>query len=275
MSSGASDARSSPAGSSEAGSSTPSVVLPAQPPGDDDLFYLCRPHAHHLRCAPPTEAGFAEALAAATDAQVKYVDEYGHTVVIWMLASYDWPDQVAALLARGVAVNATTNVGFTALHYAGRDDRRASARVLLAHGADRTIENVGGDTAAASARRCGNAEIAAYIDGYPDSEKKLVEAEAKAKRDAETRAKRAEKKAEAARAAAAAAAAAPKVEQQPSATPTEVGQADARAEDAVRQMLEQARRDAASEPAPEASHAMEVEAPADAASAGEKRVRED
>ena len=272
MSSGASDARSSPAGSSEAGSSTPSVVLPAQPPGDDDLFYLCRPHAHHLRCAPPTEAGFAEALAAATDAQVKYVDEYGHTVVIWMLASYDWPDQVAALLARGVAVNATTNVGFTALHYAGRDDRRASARVLLAYGADRTIENVGGDTAAASARRCGNAEIAAYIDGYPDSEKKLVEAEAKAKRDAETRARRAEKKAEAARAAAAAAAAAPKVEQQPSATPTEVGQADARAEDAVRQMLEQARRDAASEPAPEASHAMEVEAPADA---GEKRVRED
>ena len=139
---------------------------------------------------------------------MKYVDEYGHTVVIWMLASYDWPDQVAALLARGVAVNATTNVGFTALHYAGRDDRRASARVLLAHGADRTIGNVGGDTAAASARRCGNAEIAAYIDGYPDSEKKLVEAEAKAKRDAETRAKRAEKKAEAARAAAAAAAAA-------------------------------------------------------------------
>ena len=150
MSSGASEARSSPAGSSEAGSSTPSVVLPAQPPGDDDLFYLCRPHAHHLRCAPPTEAGFAEALAAATDAQVKYVDEYGHTVVIWMLASYDWPDQVAALLARGVPVNATTNVGFTALHYAGRDDRRASARVLLAHGADRTIKNVGGDTAAAS-----------------------------------------------------------------------------------------------------------------------------
>ena len=271
MSSGASDARSSPAGSSEAGSSTPSVVLPAQPPGDDDLFYLCRPHAHHLRCAPPTEAGFAEALAAATDAQVKYVDEYGHTVVIWMLASYDWPDQVAALLARGVAVNATTNVGFTALHYAGRDDRRASARVLLAHGADSTIENVGGDTAAASARRCGNAEIAAYIDGYPDSEKKLVEAEAKAKRDAETRAKRAEKKAEAARAAAAAASA-PKVEQQPSATPTEVGQDDARAEDAVRQMLEQARRDA-SESAAQAP--MEVEAPVDAAGAGEKRGREE
>ena len=274
MSSGASDARSSPAGSSEAGSSTPSVVLPAQPPGDDDLFYLCRPHAHHLRCAPPTEAGFAEALAAATDAQVKYVDEYGHTVVIWMLASYDWPDQVAALLARGVAVNATTNVGFTALHYAGRDDRRASARVLLAHGADRTVENVGGDVAAESARRCGNAEIAAYIDGYPESEKKLVEAEAKAKRDAETRAKRAEKKAEAARAAAAAAAAAaaPKVEQQPSATPTEVGQDDARAEDAVRQMLEQARRDA-SESAAQAP--MEVEAPVDAAGAGEKRGREE
>ena len=275
MSSGASEARSSPAGSSEAGSSTPSIVLPAQPPGDDDLFYLCRPHAHHLRCAPPTEAGFAEALAAATDAQVKYVDEYGHTVVIWMLASYDWPDQVAALLARGVAVNATTNVGFTALHYAGRDDRRASARVLLAHGADRTIENVGGDTAAASARRCGNAEIAAYIVGFPESEKKLVEAEAKAKRDAETRAKRAEKKAEAARAAAAAAAAAaPKVEQQPSATPTEVGQADpdARAEDAVRQMLEQARR-AASESATQAP--MEVEAPVDAAGAGEKRAREE
>jgi len=273
MSSGASEARSSPAGSSEAGSSTPSVVLPAQQPSDDDLFYLCRPHAHHLRCAPPTEAGFAEALAAATDAQVKYVDEYGHTVVIWMLASYDWPDQVAALLARGVAVNATTNVGFTALHYAGRDDRRASARVLLAHGADRTIENVGGDTAAASARRCGNAEIAAYIDGYPETEKKLVVAEAKAKRDAETRAKRAEKKAEAARAAAAAASA-PKVEQQPSATPTEVGQADpdARtAEDAVRQMLEQARRDA-SESAAQAP--MEAEAPVDA-SAGEKRGRHD
>ena len=203
---------------------------------------------------------------------MKYVDEYGHTVVIWMLASYDWPDQVAALLARGVAVNATTNVGFTALHYAGRDDRRASARVLLAHGADRTAENVGGDIAAESARRCGNAAIADYIDDYPDSEKKLVEAEAKAKRDAETRAKRAEKKAEAARAAAAAAVAAPKVEQQPSATPTEVGQADARAEDAVRQMLEQARRDA-SEPAAQAP--MEVEAPIDAAAAGEKRVREE
>ena len=152
-----------------------SVVL-LQPPGDDDLFYLCRPHAHHLIELRGTGAGFAEALpdGRAGEVRRRVRPHRGHldARVVRLArpgrgAPRAW--RRCQRVRRGCA-----SVSTAALHYAGRDDRRASARVLLAHGADRTIENVGGDTAAASARRCGNAEIAAYIDGYPETEKKLV-----------------------------------------------------------------------------------------------------
>ena len=80
---------------------------------------------------------------------------------------YDWPEAAAAVIARGCEVNATIKQGFTALHLAGHNNRPETARVLLEHGADRTIKTKYGDTAADLARSKGNDDLAAYIDGAP------------------------------------------------------------------------------------------------------------
>ena len=114
-------------------------------------------------------AGTAEAfqakLARSSDAQVKYRDENGWTVLFVMAMKHDWPELAAALIERGCDVNAKNKYGNTALHYAGGYNRRETARVLLEHGADRTIKNKKGETAADMARQNGHADLAAYIDG--------------------------------------------------------------------------------------------------------------
>ena len=51
-------------------------------------------------------------------------------------ANHDWPKRSAAILERGVEVNAAAADGTTALHLAAAAGFRESCRVLLQHGAD-------------------------------------------------------------------------------------------------------------------------------------------
>ena len=115
-----------------------------------------------------TEEAFMATLEQSTDAQVNYRDENGKTVLMQMAYWHDWPTAVAAVIERGCDVNATTKYDSTALHTAGFWNRRETARVLLEHGADRTIKDKrDGKTAAHDARAMGHADLAVYIHGTP------------------------------------------------------------------------------------------------------------
>ena len=116
-----------------------------------------------------TAEAFQAKLARSSDAQVKYRDENGWTVLFVMAMKHDWPELAAALIERGCDVNAKeegAGNGNTALHYAGDRNRRETVRVLLEHGADPTIKNDDGDTAA-DITRLDNKKLAAYIEGAP------------------------------------------------------------------------------------------------------------
>ena len=48
-----------------------------------------------------TAQAFKAELARATDAQLKYRDRDGDTVLNWMAVNHDWPELAAALIKRG------------------------------------------------------------------------------------------------------------------------------------------------------------------------------
>ena len=87
-----------------------------------------------------TADAFQAEVERATAAQLKYRNELGETVLMDMANWHDWPELAAALIKRGCDVNAKDNDGITALHFAGCSNHRETARVLLEHGADRTIK---------------------------------------------------------------------------------------------------------------------------------------
>ena len=72
----------------------------------------------------------------------------------------------AAILERGVEVNAAAADGTTALHLAAAAGFRESCRVLLQHGADRGQKNTAGKNAIDAAKGGGHEQLAAFIDGW-------------------------------------------------------------------------------------------------------------
>ena len=116
----------------------------------------------------------AESLKAkierSTYAQLRDFDKGdGYTVLHKTAWKRDQPDVVLALIECGCDVNAAqikNTKGTTALHIAGYENRGENARALLEHGADRTLKDDSGKTAADHAREQGHAELAAYIDGF-------------------------------------------------------------------------------------------------------------
>ena len=79
-------------------------------------------------------------------------------------ANHDWPKRSAAILERGVEVNAAAADGTTALHLAAAAGFRID--VLLQHGADRGQKNAAGATAIDAAKGGGHDQLAAFIDGW-------------------------------------------------------------------------------------------------------------
>ena len=113
-----------------------------------------------------TEAYFRKVLDESGDAELTYVGRYGVTVLMAVVNNHDWPEQVAALLDRGANVSATSHGDMTALHLAAGHNRTRAARVLLEYGADATIGNQFGTTAAQFARKQGHDALAAEIDRF-------------------------------------------------------------------------------------------------------------
>ena len=128
-----------------------------------------------------TEAHFRKVLDESGDAELTYVGRYGVTVLMAVVNNHDWPEQVAALLDRGANVSATSHGDMTALHLAAGHNRTRAARVLLEYGADATIGNQFGTTAAQFARKQGHDALAAEIDRFTPQ---LFGGDATATRDA-------------------------------------------------------------------------------------------
>ena len=128
-----------------------------------------------------TEAYFRKVLDESGDAELTYVGRYGVTVLMAVVNNHDWPEQVAALLDRGANVSATSHGDMTALHLAAGHNRSKAARVLLEYGADATIGNQFGTTAAQFARKQGFSALAAEIDRFTPQ---LFGGDATATRDA-------------------------------------------------------------------------------------------
>ena len=128
-----------------------------------------------------TEAYFRKVLDESGDAELTYVGRYGVTVLMAVVNNHDWPEQVAALLDRGANVSATSHGDMTALHLAAGHNRSKAARVLLEYGADATIGNQFGTTAAQFARKQGFPALAAEIDRFTPQ---LFGGDATATRDA-------------------------------------------------------------------------------------------
>ena len=130
-----------------------------------------------------SEAAFLAVLRGCADAEVKYRNSDGRTVLMQLAVYQDWPKAAAALIERGCDVNATSSHGTTALLFAGLFNRRETTRVLLERGADRTIKNYAGETAEALAQSNGHADLAACIDDF-DSAARLFHAASQGKTEA-------------------------------------------------------------------------------------------
>ena len=128
-----------------------------------------------------TEAYFRKVLDESGDAELTYVGRNGVTVLMAVVNNHDWPEQVAALLDRGANVSATSHGDMTALHLAAGHNRTKAARVLLEYGADATIGNQFGTTAAQFALKRGHDALAAEIDRFTPQ---LFGGDATATRDA-------------------------------------------------------------------------------------------
>lgn len=120
-------------------------------------------------------ADIARALIA-RGANIESVDKYGNTVLIQATAN-GCTAVIERLLKAGAKVNATNEANETALHWIAyacrpqRADDEKIALLLLQHGADPTIKNARGETAAIAAtlnKDTGDkgAKIAALIQGY-------------------------------------------------------------------------------------------------------------
>jgi len=107
---------------------------------------------------------FDAALAQCTDKEVRLRSENRHTVLHLIMMYHEWPAQAAAVLARGVPIDAKDNSGMTALHRAAMANRTQGVRILVERAADRYVRANNGRTAADIARERGNTKLAEYID---------------------------------------------------------------------------------------------------------------
>jgi hypothetical protein len=69
------------------------------------------------------------------------------------------------LLAEDCDVNATNNMGQTALMMAALFGRSEIVRLLIAHGANAALKDKAGNTAAGLAQQQGNAEVVTLLGG--------------------------------------------------------------------------------------------------------------
>ncbi len=100
------------------------------------------------------------------DADINHFNPEGRNVLMYT-ASGPYPETVELLLDRGAELNrADKGEHFTALMWAAAEGNMEVVKVLLKHGADASLKDVDGDTAASFARKNGHDEVADFIEKY-------------------------------------------------------------------------------------------------------------
>jgi ankyrin repeat protein len=76
------------------------------------------------------------------------------------------PETVLFLFEAGADPNARQTAGYTAIFSAAAADRRDLAELLIAHGADPSLQNDLGQTASGFARERGHTELASWLESF-------------------------------------------------------------------------------------------------------------
>lgn len=99
-------------------------------------------------------------------ADINHLNSDGRNVLMYT-ASGPYPETVELLLERGAEIDRADKAEhFTALMWAAAEGNMDVVKVLLRHGADASLKDVDGDTAASFARKNKHDQVADYIDHY-------------------------------------------------------------------------------------------------------------
>ncbi len=99
-------------------------------------------------------------------ASVNLLDMEGRTALLYA-STGAFPETVTLLLRRGAKLDIVDNgEHFTALMFAAAEGHLNVVKVLMTHGADASLEDIDGDTAASFARKNGHNEVADYITNF-------------------------------------------------------------------------------------------------------------
>jgi uncharacterized protein len=120
--------------------------------------------ALHLAAAFGTPEAVATLLAGGARVDAVSANAQSNQPLHAVLALGRNPAIVTLLLNNGADANARQAGGFTPLFSAATANRRDLAELLLAHGADLSVVNDQGKTAAHFARERGHAELAAWLE---------------------------------------------------------------------------------------------------------------
>ncbi len=103
--------------------------------------------------------------------------EFGGWTPLLMASAFGPPEAVKTLLDAGARIDAQDYRGFTALMLAAGTDRYDPriVNLLLAHGADRSATNHGGETARDWANKFGDPEVIRALNGSPQDAAKPVQ----------------------------------------------------------------------------------------------------
>ena len=105
-------------------------------------------------------------------AELEAKDANGRTALMYA-SSGPFAGTVELLIKKGAAVNVQgTLEGFTPLMTAAAEGEAKVVRLLLAHGADPTLKDVDGDTAASFARQKGHTSVVQLLENPPPAARK-------------------------------------------------------------------------------------------------------
>jgi ankyrin repeat protein len=96
-------------------------------------------------------------------AETELLDSTGRTALIYG-STGPFPETVELLLERDAMVNVADNdEHFTALMYAAAEGNLDVVKILMEHGADKTMQDIDGDNAESFARQAGHTAVAEYL----------------------------------------------------------------------------------------------------------------
>jgi len=98
-----------------------------------------------------------------TGAETEMMDSTGRTALIYC-STGPFPETVELLLERDAGINVADNdENFTALMYAAAEGNLEVVKILLEHGADKTMQDIDGDNAESFARQAGHTAVADFL----------------------------------------------------------------------------------------------------------------